>query len=150
MLFPSDVIPPCIRLRTAVVPVKRRYVHYRGKYQALQRQPALLRILPLLVVSICSKRFHRHCSGQLAPLNLRYRGASAVSMNTFSVRRTHLLERWPFEIEPLPAAPLNVSLPSTGCSAPSGGMRPSLKACHTCATKGEFFVRGASIMVQKK
>ena len=33
---------------------------------ALQRKPVLLRILPLLVALVCSKRFHRHCSGQPA------------------------------------------------------------------------------------
>ena len=40
--------------------------------QALERKPALLRILPLLLVlPICAKRFHRHYSGQPAQLKRR-------------------------------------------------------------------------------
>ena len=38
----------------------------------------LLRILPLLVVPVCAKRFHRHYSGQPALLNPHYRGTTTV------------------------------------------------------------------------
>ena len=41
---------------------------------SLYGQPALLRILPLLVVPVCAKRFHMHYSGQRALLNRHYRG----------------------------------------------------------------------------
>ena len=47
---------------------------------ALQRQPALPRILPLLVDSICAKGFCRHFSGQPALLNRHCTGASVVSI----------------------------------------------------------------------
>ena len=42
-------------------------------------QPALLRILPILVAPICARLFHRHYSGQLALLNRRYRGTSTLA-----------------------------------------------------------------------
>ena len=49
------------------------------KIPALQRQSAVLRILPLPVVSICAKRLHTHYSGQPALLNRGYRGTTAVT-----------------------------------------------------------------------
>ena len=55
---------------------------------ALQRQPALLRVLPLslLVVPICEKEFQRRCNGQSALLNQHYRGTTAVRASGSPVR----------------------------------------------------------------
>ena len=41
---------------------------------AIQRKPALLRILTLLVVPTCAKRFYRHYRGQQGLFNRHYKG----------------------------------------------------------------------------
>ena len=45
---------------------------------AVERQPALLRILPLHIVSIRANRFHMHYRGQPVLLNQHYTGTSTV------------------------------------------------------------------------
>ena len=63
---------------TVVVPVWRWYVS-GGTKTALQRQLALLRTLPPVVVPMCAKRFYRRYCGQPALPNRNYRGTTTVS-----------------------------------------------------------------------
>ena len=55
-----------------------RYVHYRGKYRHYRGNRHYSATMPLLVVPIRAKRFHRHCSGQPALPNRHYRETTTV------------------------------------------------------------------------